>query len=175
MFVNSIDDIRIASPSRSDRNEMYGDDRHRFCGECKLNVYNLSGMTRDDAETVVMNAEGRLCVRFFRRSDGTVITKDCPVGWRAVKQRASRTAVALSSVVIGFLAGIFSLRATESLISILPIGDVPALELDEKRNSTDGPVVGEISEDELTAKGIRKASKGPAYLYNVGRIESMQR
>ena len=86
MFVNSIDDIRIASPCRSDWNEMYGDDRQRFCGECKLNVYNLSGMTRDDAETLVMNAEGQVCVRFFRRQDGTVITKDCPVGWRAVKQ-----------------------------------------------------------------------------------------
>ena len=59
---------------------MYGDDRRRFCSQCKLNVYNLSGMTRDEAEQLVMNSEGRLCVRFFRRKDGTVLTQDCPAG-----------------------------------------------------------------------------------------------
>ena len=67
---------------------MYGDDRKRFCGDCKLNVYNLSGMSREEAEALIMNAEGRLCVRFYKRRDGSVITGDCPVGWARVKQRA---------------------------------------------------------------------------------------
>ena len=126
MFTNSLDDIRVASPCRSDWNQMYGDDRRRFCAECKLNVYNLSGMTRDEAERLVMNSEGRLCVRFFRRKDGTILTQDCPVGWKAVKKRASRIAVAVSSIVAGFLTGAFSLRAIDSAISMLPIGDVPS-------------------------------------------------
>src|SRR5215204_4694588 len=118
MYTNPLDNIRIASPCRSDWNQMYGDERKRFCGECKLNVYNLSDMSRDEAERLLANAEGRLCVRFYRRRDGTVITKDCPVGWRAIKRRVSRIAVAIPSIVFGFVAGVFSLRTAEFFISI---------------------------------------------------------
>jgi hypothetical protein len=85
---------------------MYGDDRRRFCGDCKLNVYNLSGMTRDEAEALLMNAEGRLCVRFFKRADGTVITQDCPVGWAKVKQRTKLYAAALASLVMALFTGV---------------------------------------------------------------------
>ena len=59
---------------------MEGDDRVRFCGECELNVYNLSSMTEDEALKLVEEREGRLCVRFYQREDGTVLTSDCPVG-----------------------------------------------------------------------------------------------
>ena len=85
---------------------MIGDDRKRYCGDCKLNVYNLSGMTRNEAENLVMNAEGRLCVKFYRRSDGTILTEDCPVGWQAVKKRISRTAAAFVSLIFGILGGL---------------------------------------------------------------------
>ena len=120
----SLDDIRVASPCKSDWNQMFGDDRRRFCAECKLNVYNLAGMTREDAERLVMSSEGRLCVRFFRRKDGTVLTQNCPVGWKAVKQRISRVGVALTSVFASFLAGVVSVRSVESAISAMPMGDV---------------------------------------------------
>ena len=61
---------------------MSGDNRVRFCCACRLNVYNLSGMTRRDATELVQLVEGRLCVRFFLRKDGTLLTSDCPVGMR---------------------------------------------------------------------------------------------
>lgn len=41
-FNNPLDNIHIASPCSADWSEMYGDNRKRFCGDCKLNVYNLS-------------------------------------------------------------------------------------------------------------------------------------
>ena len=85
---------------------MIGTERTRFCGECKLNVYNLSGMTSDEAENLLMNSEGRLCVRFYRRADGSILTKDCPVGWQAIKQRVSKTATAFASLVFAALGGI---------------------------------------------------------------------
>jgi hypothetical protein len=85
---------------------MYGDDRKRFCGDCKLNVYNLSGMTRNEAEALIMNAEGRLCVRFFRRADGTVITRDCPVGWAKVRQRTRVILAAGFSLVMALFTGV---------------------------------------------------------------------
>lgn len=105
-FDNPLKNVRIASPCSADWNEMYGDDRKRFCGDCSLNVYNLSGMSRDEAEALIMNAEGSLCVRFYRRADGSIITKDCPVGWAKVKQRTRLFAAAAASLVIALFTGV---------------------------------------------------------------------
>jgi hypothetical protein len=106
-FDNPLNNIKVASPCSADWNEMYGDSRKRFCGDCKLNVYNLSGMTRDEAEALIMNAEGRLCVRFYRRPDGSVITQDCPVGWAKIKQRTRVYATAVASLLMALFTGAF--------------------------------------------------------------------
>ncbi len=103
-----LDDLRIASPCSADWDAMFGDERKRFCGQCKLNVYNLSGMTRYDAEHLLRMSEGRVCVRYYRRRDGTILTQNCPVGWASVKQRISVTASALFSVLVGLFAGLYS-------------------------------------------------------------------
>ncbi len=105
-FTNPLNNIRIASPCPADWNRMVGDNRQRHCGECKLNVYNLSGMTRSEAENLISNSEGRICMRIYRRADGTILTKDCPVGWQAVKQKISKTAAAFVSVIFAILSGI---------------------------------------------------------------------
>ncbi|MCC7528421.1 MAG: hypothetical protein IT342_07860, partial [Candidatus Melainabacteria bacterium] len=44
-----LNSIRIASPCHVDWETMTGDERKRFCGDCKLNVYNISEMTKKDA------------------------------------------------------------------------------------------------------------------------------
>jgi hypothetical protein len=85
---------------------MIGGDRARFCGQCELNVYNLSAMSTLEAESLIARTEGRLCVRYYRRKDGSIITQDCPVGLRALKQRAAKIKRALASLVLGFLAGL---------------------------------------------------------------------
>ena len=95
--------IEIASPCPADWDAMTGNDQVRFCGECKLHIYNLSGMTRPEAETLVNESEGRLCVRFFRRADGTVLTADCPVGVRVIRRRLARALAAVAAIV-GFLS-----------------------------------------------------------------------
>ena len=82
-----LETIRIASPCHADWDEMEGDAQARFCRTCRKNVYNLSEMTRAEAEALVTRTEGRLCVRFYTRADGTVLTQDCPVGLRAVRRR----------------------------------------------------------------------------------------
>ena len=53
-FTNPLSNIKIASPCSQDWNEMIGTERKRFCGECKLNVYNLSGMSEQEAENLLM-------------------------------------------------------------------------------------------------------------------------
>lgn len=105
-FTNPLDNIHVAAPCKADWNEMFGDERRRFCAECKLNVYNLSGMTRAEAEKLLINSEGRVCVRFYRRADGSVITQNCPVGWKAFKQRVSKAATAFASIVFGIAGGL---------------------------------------------------------------------
>ena len=47
-------------------------------------------MTAAEVETVVANHEGRLCARMYRRSDGTLLTQDCPVGLRAILRQKVR-------------------------------------------------------------------------------------
>jgi hypothetical protein len=48
-------------------------------------------MPRDEAEALLAAREGKMCVRLYKREDGTVMTSDCPVG---VKRRRRRRAVA---------------------------------------------------------------------------------
>ena len=88
----SLDVIEVANPCPADWNQMRGSDRVRFCKHCQLNVYNLSAMTREAAEDLVNRREGRLCVGFYRRQDGTVITSDCGGGLRFAARRAWRIA-----------------------------------------------------------------------------------
>jgi hypothetical protein len=107
-FDSPLNNIKIASPCSARWDEMYGNERKRFCGECKLNVYNLSGMTKYDAENLLSVSEGRLCVRYFERNDGTILTADCPVGWAKVKQRLSVAATAVFSIILAFIGGLMA-------------------------------------------------------------------
>ena len=101
-----INNLRIATPCPVGWASMSGDDRKRFCGLCSLNVYNFSEMTTAEVETLVRRSEGKVCARMFRRADGTVITRDCPVGLAAYRKRVSRFAGAALAMVIGlFSAG----------------------------------------------------------------------
>ncbi|HVF27066.1 MAG TPA: hypothetical protein VM943_02420 [Pyrinomonadaceae bacterium] len=105
-YDNPLDNVKVAAPCPANWDNMCGNEQVRFCGQCNLNVYNLSGMTRHEAEAFVARAEGRVCVRFFRRVDGTVLTENCPVGLRALKKRMSGVAKAAVSTVMGFFAGL---------------------------------------------------------------------
>jgi hypothetical protein len=99
----SLDLIQIASPCEADWDVMPGDDRSRFCGDCQRHVYNLSAMSRPEAEKLVFEREGRLCVRFYRRHDGTVLTADCPVGLRGVRRRIARSLAAACGLFMAIL------------------------------------------------------------------------
>jgi hypothetical protein len=95
-----LDSVRIASPCHMSWDGMTGDDRVRFCHACEKNVYNLSAMTRDEAERLWRQLEGRMCARLFQRADGTVITSDCAIGERARRSRRITLAVAVGTGVL---------------------------------------------------------------------------
>lgn len=100
----ALDQIKIASPCTASWNQMKGDDQVRFCGECQQNVYNLSSMSLPQISQLLEKKEGRTCVRFYRRPDGTVLTDDCPVGLRAVRRRLAMVAAAAGTLLsaLGF-------------------------------------------------------------------------
>ena len=95
----------VASPCSESWEAMSGDDRERFCRRCNLTVHNFAAMSDDEVESFMANASGRVCGRFFQRSDGTVLTRDCPVGWRQkIVRRVTVVAVLLVGVFTTFLA-----------------------------------------------------------------------
>lgn len=84
---DTLDEIEIASPCTVPWNDMRGDDRVRFCGQCRQNVYNVEALGREEARRLVREREGRMCVRILRRDDGTVVTADCWTRLRAARRR----------------------------------------------------------------------------------------
>jgi len=55
-----LDNIRVAAPCTADWALMTGNDRVRHCEACNKSVYNLSGMTREEAEELVIERNGGL-------------------------------------------------------------------------------------------------------------------
>jgi hypothetical protein len=100
--------ITLASPCQVSWDSMSGDERIRFCSLCKKNVYELSGMSR--AEVLrLLERKPDACARFFVRTDGTVLTDDCPVGLRLMRKSylwAKAKTVAAATALLGVLSGV---------------------------------------------------------------------
>ncbi len=126
--------IRVAAPCTADWNAMSGDERMRACGACNKNVYNLSNMTRDEAEALIIAKEGKLCVRYYQRTDGTIILKDCEV---AISNRRKRRVIAAGAAAL--LAG----------------GGGVAMMLRTKAKIAPAPhyTMGEVAVDQMEVKG----------------------
>ncbi len=112
--------LRIASPCKASWNDMVGDERVRFCGLCSKNVYNFSAMTRAEASALVRDRTGELCIRMYKREDGTVMTSDCPVG--AKKKLVRRLLVLGAGVGAAAAAGVLGFSATTTTGAIAPRG-----------------------------------------------------
>lgn len=89
-------------------------------------MYNLSELSRNEAENLIREKEGRLCVRFFRRADGTILTKDCPVGLRAARLKFVRMAGVVAAFVAGLIGGNGLLRRCGTPLSCEPAVNHPA-------------------------------------------------
>jgi hypothetical protein len=101
--------VRVASPCKADWNEMLGDERVRFCLGCEKNVYNLSALPKEEAEALLHARLGNeLCVRFYQRADGTILTSDCPVGVKKKQRKKLALAVAGAGVMAAAAASFFT-------------------------------------------------------------------
>ena len=132
-LTSPLDHLRIAAPCPADWDQMFSfeDERVRFCSKCNLNVYNLSDMSRQAAEALINKTEECLCVRFYRRADGSILTQNCPVGLKAIKRRVAWVAQVVLGMALSFVSGlglyIFHLgRKPYPLLNVLNSRSTPA-------------------------------------------------
>lgn len=105
-----INKLRVASPCSAGWESMTGNDRVRHCHACQLNIYNTAEMSNAEVQHLIETRESRLCIRMYRRTDGTVLTNDCPVGLRASLKRAARFAGAALTAMLGLFSISFGQR-----------------------------------------------------------------
>jgi hypothetical protein len=84
--LDPVDRIEIPTPCSVPWDSMHGDQRVRHCASCRKNVYNISEMTRAQALQLMASREP-VCLRIYRRPDGTVVTNDCWSRLRAARRR----------------------------------------------------------------------------------------
>jgi len=161
-----LDDVKIATPCHARWEDMIGDDRVRFCGKCQNDVFNLSAMAREEAETLLRERSGSMCARLYRRPDGTVLTADCPVGVRAKRVRR----LAFVAVGSGMAAG-----AMTTFAASVRMGDIAppqrqavsqgAVELPPEPRVADAP------DDSSTAQAIMGAPMLPPPPPMMGKVQ----
>ena len=103
-----LDRLDIASPCDRRWDDMMrtADERVRACGGCNKHVYEVSGMTAEEVDRLMLETDGTACVRYYRRADGTILLADCTVGRRrrTVKRYVAAgvlAALAGSAFVVG--------------------------------------------------------------------------
>jgi hypothetical protein len=103
-----LDNLSIAAPCSANWNEMSGDERARFCGLCKKHVYNISAMSRTEAQALIKQKEGPVCIRMFKRADGTLIVDNCLVGLHAIRDhvRWVRAGIVACAATVLTFAGV---------------------------------------------------------------------
>lgn len=107
-----LDSVRVASPCQAKWDEMIGDERKRFCLSCDKHVYNISALPREEAEQFLADqAGGEVCIRYYQRADGTIMTSDCSVGVKKKQRKKAAIAIAgAGAVAFGAMAAMFQQR-----------------------------------------------------------------
>lgn len=131
--------IHVATPCHESWERMTGDDKSRFCDSCKLNVYNITAMTIEEAEQLIIAKEGKLCVRFYRRSDGTILTKDCPKGLKLVRDRVLRSVAACATLLTVGISYLVSVANQENERQQTAIRKMKALVKEAQQNARPAP------------------------------------
>lgn len=115
-----LNDLQIASPCSVPWSTMgeTASEAVRFCGQCSKNVYDISKLSTDEAALLLQQgaASGSLpCMQLYRRFDGTVITDDCPVGLRRIRDTWRRVKSVAAGAAAFFLVGLPSAAQNKDL------------------------------------------------------------
>ncbi len=137
-----LDQVQVKTPCEADWTSMRGNDRVRFCEHCNLSVHDLSQMTRKRARRLVAKSKGRLCIRYLRRPDGSMVTRAVPQKLFQIGRRASRIAAGAFSATLslsGAVAGASSERS--SLGHTQPLSSAAFAQQNSSRQSYSGSTI----------------------------------
>ncbi len=131
---DALDRIHVASPCPADWDEMIGNEQVRFCQHCSLQVHDLSKITRKEALRLVAASQGRLCVRYRKRPDGTLDTAERAAPLTQIKRRLSRLAA-------GAFTASLSLASNVAAQSTRPAGGNQAVVIQPAETATLGRIL----------------------------------
>ncbi len=112
-----LDHLYLASPCTVSWESMVGSERERNCGGCSKTVFNISDMTRGEAEAFLLENGSSQCMKFYRRTDGTVMTDNCPRALRKIRDKCKLVA----RIAVGLVAFMVSLPS--ALAQSIQTGD----------------------------------------------------
>ncbi|MCW5823657.1 MAG: hypothetical protein KIT34_12700 [Cyanobacteria bacterium TGS_CYA1] len=84
-----LESLILAYPCPIKWETMSGDERKRFCEKCSMHVFNISDLSKEEAESFLKESlsSESVCVKFFLRRDGTIKTNNCPKIFRSIYSR----------------------------------------------------------------------------------------
>lgn len=109
-------------------------------------------MTKNEAEAFLRQKGASVCLRFYRRSDGTIMTDDCPVGLRRLRDRYRK------------LARLVSTGCSLFLVLVGTGGRAKDLDSEDPRNSN----LKQQERKDLYAERMRNAKNGGIGFYMAG-------
>lgn len=147
--------VTLEKPCSQNWDEMVGDERERFCSMCSLNVYNLSSMTRDEAEEFLqVRNDGSVCLNYISDAEGKVITDNVPRPLRPLRDRLQPLLRVASSFVAAF--GLFAtgVLAQEQRLGGKPCAPIKRVEGPRLLGAP--PVLSQAEQEAMNAEKILK-------------------
>jgi hypothetical protein len=143
---NFLNNLTIPEPCAADWNEMVGNDQVRFCEHCSHQVHNLSLLTRSQAERLVSQSNGRLCVRYHQGPAGTPVTLPVTRKLHSIGRRVSRLAAGAFSASLSITSAV----AQNSASSQSSNSNLPGVVQPELRAGLGASITGKVT-DQLGA------------------------
>ena len=93
--------VNVPRPCPVSWESMSGTEKARACAECRRQVYNLSAMSRSEADDLLGRGGERLCITYSRGPDGKIITADRLPAYAPPRRPLASLSVAALAAFIG--------------------------------------------------------------------------
>ncbi len=116
---NPLDNLILAFPCPVKWESMTGDERKRFCNQCSKNVYDISDLSRYEAEKLLQsNATEGICIKYYVRPDGKIKTDNCPPILKPIRKRLKKL-IHTASICCAFLLSLVSISGCSNIQKIV--------------------------------------------------------
>lgn len=129
--------LRVAEPCSENWNEMFGNDRVRYCCHCAKSVNDISAMSPKEALRLVKRSRGNICIRYIEHP----VTKEPVIAGRLYQ--IARRAPALAAGVVGATLGLSAMTYAQGGTRTAPqqTDSAIAVNIDKEMPSGSGTAV----------------------------------